>query len=221
MLAHRIAAESSAPVVGEPRRVRSVFIWCTRGRPAAVPAATVHRGMAYGLTETGLSAVIAFIFLHGVSAARLDRKRFKVVQCHDTVADRRGFQTARSASGSPRPARPQADLAQDVWICYRKYIANPDAGPLETTAARTRTTVRVLATWRTSMWASTLPACGSACWATGYALTDVAPVRSAGQVEPVFTLLLSRFYLREPLKRTDVAGLGLVAGGFLFIALGY
>lgn len=71
------------------------------------------------------------------------------------------------------------------------------------------------------MWAGTLSACGSACWATGFALTDVALVRSVGQVELVFTLLFSRFYLKETLKRSDVAGLVLVVGGVLLIVLGH
>ncbi|HXT78084.1 MAG TPA: EamA family transporter [Acetobacteraceae bacterium] len=75
-------------------------------------------------------------------------------------------------------------------------------------------------TWRSSMWAGTLSACGSACWFTAFALTDVALVRSVGQIEIVFTLLFSRFYLKETLKRGDVAGLVLVVGGVLLIVLG-
>jgi len=62
-----------------------------------------------------------------------------------------------------------------------------------------------------------LSACGSACWFTAFALTEVALVRSVGQVEIVFTLLFSRFYLRETLRPTDVAGLVLVVAGVLLI----
>lgn len=78
---------------------------------------------------------------------------------------------------------------------------------------------RALTSWRTSMWAGTLSACGSACWFSAFALTDVALVRSVGQVEIVFTLLFSRFYLRETLKRGDVAGLVLVVGGVLLVVI--
>ena len=67
----------------------------------------------------------------------------------------------------------------------------------------------------------TLSACGSACWATGFALTDVSLVGSVGQVELVFTLLFSRFYLKEMLKRSDVMGLVLVIAGVLPIVLGH
>ena len=80
---------------------------------------------------------------------------------------------------------------------------------------------KAFTTWRTSMWAGTLSACGSACWFTAFAMTDVALVRSVGQIEIVFTLLFSRFYLREQLKKGDVAGLLLVVGGVLLIVLGH
>jgi drug/metabolite transporter (DMT)-like permease len=47
----------------------------------------------------------------------------------------------------------------------------------------------------------------------------VALVRSIGQVEIIFTLLFSRFYLKETLKWGDVAGLVLVACGVVLIVL--
>jgi drug/metabolite transporter (DMT)-like permease len=60
-----------------------------------------------------------------------------------------------------------------------------------------------------------------ACWATGFALTDEVLLRSVGHVELVFTLLFSRYYLKETLKRSDVAGHVLVVAGVLFIVLGH
>ncbi len=79
---------------------------------------------------------------------------------------------------------------------------------------------KAVTTWRSSAWAGTLSAFGSACWFTAFALAPVALVRSVGQVEIVFTLLFSRFYLKETLKRGDVAGLALVVCGVLVIVLG-
>jgi drug/metabolite transporter (DMT)-like permease len=79
---------------------------------------------------------------------------------------------------------------------------------------------KAVTTWRSSMWAGTLSACGSACWFTAFALADVGLVRSVGQIEIVFTLLFSRFYLKETLKRGDVVGLALVVSGVLIIVLG-
>ncbi|HEY6434366.1 MAG TPA: DMT family transporter, partial [Acetobacteraceae bacterium] len=76
---------------------------------------------------------------------------------------------------------------------------------------------KAMTSWRSSSWVGILSAAGSACWFTGFAMTDVALVRAVGQVEVVFTLLFSRFYLHERLKRGDVAGLLLVVAGVLII----
>ena len=78
---------------------------------------------------------------------------------------------------------------------------------------------KAFTTWKSSAWVGTLSAAGSACWFTAFALTEVALVRSVGQVEIVFTLLFSRFYLKETLKPGDVAGLVLVVSGVLIIVL--
>jgi drug/metabolite transporter (DMT)-like permease len=78
---------------------------------------------------------------------------------------------------------------------------------------------KAMTTWRSSAWVGTLSALGSACWFTAFALTEIALVRAVGQVEIVFTLLFSRFYLKETLKPGDVAGLVLVVCGVLLIVL--
>ncbi len=74
--------------------------------------------------------------------------------------------------------------------------------------------------WRSSAWVGTLSACGSACWFFGFASAPVALVRALGQIEMVFTLAFSRFYLRETLRRTDVGGLLLVVAGVLLVLIG-
>jgi len=75
------------------------------------------------------------------------------------------------------------------------------------------------ATWRSSAWVGTLSCCGSACWFSAFALAPVAMVRSLGQVEMVFTLLFSRFYLQEKIRRADLAGLLLVVAGVALIVM--
>jgi drug/metabolite transporter (DMT)-like permease len=75
-------------------------------------------------------------------------------------------------------------------------------------------------TWRSSAWVGALSACGSACWFSAFALAPVALVRALGQVEMVFTLLFSRFYLHEKLKRADIQGLVLVVAGVVLVLLG-
>lgn len=71
--------------------------------------------------------------------------------------------------------------------------------------------------WRSAVWVGVLSACGSACWFAGFALAPVALVRTVAQVELVFTVLFSRFYLRETLRRADLAGLVLIVGGVLLV----
>lgn len=96
-------------------------------------------------------------------------------------------------------------VMQGAWLYWRE--------PVELRKAFT--------SWRSSMWVGTLSGCGSACWFTGFAIAEVALVRAVGQIEIVFTLLFSRFYLKEVLKRTDVAGLSLVVFGVLLVILGH
>ena len=96
-------------------------------------------------------------------------------------------------------------VMQGAWLLWRE--------PKELKKAFT--------SWRSSMWVGTLSGCGSACWFTGFAIAEVALVRAVGQIEIVFTLLFSRFYLKEVLKRADVAGLSLVVLGVLLVVLGH
>ena len=71
--------------------------------------------------------------------------------------------------------------------------------------------------WRTAAWVGILSACGSACWFTAFALAPVALVRTVGQVEVVFTVLFSRFYLREAARPADFAGLALIGAGVIVV----
>jgi len=94
-------------------------------------------------------------------------------------------------------------LMQGAWLAWRQ------PGELR----------KAITTWRSSSWVGILSACGSAGWFTGFAMTNVALVRAVGQVEVIFTLFFSRFYLNERLKRGDVAGLLLVVAGVLLIVI--
>lgn len=78
----------------------------------------------------------------------------------------------------------------------------------------------VFATWRSSAQVGALSACGSACWFTGFALAPVALVRAVGQVEILFTLLFSRFYLREQPTRAEVFGALTVVFGVVLVLAG-
>jgi drug/metabolite transporter (DMT)-like permease len=95
-------------------------------------------------------------------------------------------------------------MLQGAWLVWRE--------PAEV--------ARVFATWRQSAQVGALSAAGSACWFSGFALAPVAMVRAVGQVEILFTLLASRFYLRERLRGSEVAGALIVVAGVVLVLLG-
>lgn len=78
----------------------------------------------------------------------------------------------------------------------------------------------VFASWRTSAQVGALSACGSACWFSAFALAPVALVRAVGQVEILFTLLFSRFFLRERPSRAEIIGALTVVAGVVIVLIG-
>ena len=78
----------------------------------------------------------------------------------------------------------------------------------------------VFATWRSSGQVGLLSSLGSACWFSAFALAPVGLVRAVGQVEILFTLAFSRFYLREKARPADVAGTLIVVAGVVLVLLG-
>ena len=78
----------------------------------------------------------------------------------------------------------------------------------------------VFRSWRDSAKVGALSAAGSACWFMGFALAPVALVRAVGQVEILFTLLFSRFFLNERLMTKDVVGALLVVSGVVLVLAG-
>lgn len=87
-------------------------------------------------------------------------------------------------------------------------------------ATERRSIPQLFSTWRSSAQVGTLSALGSACWFTGFAYAPVALVRAVGQVEILFTLLFSRFFLKERMKRSDVVGALTVVAGVVLVLLG-
>jgi drug/metabolite transporter (DMT)-like permease len=78
----------------------------------------------------------------------------------------------------------------------------------------------VFATWRSSAQVGALSALGSACWFSAFALAPVALVRAVGQVEILFTLAFSRFFLKETAKPADTLGALVVVVGVVLVLLG-
>jgi drug/metabolite transporter (DMT)-like permease len=202
-------------------------------------------GTAYSKTETAQSAIVALIVLHEVLRPISWIGIFVGLAGVMTLSlAGRGFRPADLARATVQPAA-LAGLGAGLLFAFTTVfikLANQAlAGPslfvralLVLVVTNTlqivmqggylawrepRELLKAFATWRSSSWVGTLSALGSACWFTAFALAPVALVRSVGQVEIVFTLLFSRFYLKETLKPGDVAGLALVVCGVLLIVL--
>jgi uncharacterized membrane protein len=95
-------------------------------------------------------------------------------------------------------------LMQGAWLAWRE--------PKSVRA--------VFTSWRNSAQVGALSALGSACWFSAFALAPVALVRAVGQVEILFTLAFSRFFLKETARRADPLGALVVVAGVVRVLLG-
>lgn len=77
----------------------------------------------------------------------------------------------------------------------------------------------VLKSWRMARWVGVTSMLGSVAWFSAMTLQNAAYVRAVGQVELIFTLLISRFIFRESMSKFEVAGMLLVVAGILILIL--
>lgn len=91
-----------------------------------------------------------------------------------------------------------------VWIALRQREEIP----------------RLIAAWRPSVFVGLTSVAGSACWAMAFTLQNVAYVRALGQVELVFSLLMSTLVFRERSRRAELAGIALMIVGIVIMMLG-
>jgi drug/metabolite transporter (DMT)-like permease len=73
--------------------------------------------------------------------------------------------------------------------------------------------------WRPSLAVGLFSALGSVGWFTGMALEKAAYVRTLGQVELVFTVLISRLYFHETLRPRELGGMVLIVAGIVVLVL--
>ena len=78
---------------------------------------------------------------------------------------------------------------------------------------------RVLLGWRRTAPVGITGLLGSLGWFAAFALQNAAYVRALGQIEVIFTLMMSAFYFRERLGRREVAGLLLLSASVVFLVL--
>ena len=204
-------------------------------------------GTAYSKTETVQSALLAFIILHETPRAlALVGMGVGLIGVMTLSLAGRGMKPRELLAATTQPAAVcglGAGLVFAFTTVFIKLGNQSLIGPSLTVRALFTLVItntlqivmqgawlywrepeelrKAFTTWRTSMWVGTLSGCGSACWFTGFAIAEVALVRAVGQIEIVFTLLFSRFYLKEVLRQADVAGLSLVVVGVLLVILGH
>lgn len=83
--------------------------------------------------------------------------------------------------------------------------------------------VSLLATlrnWPASLAIGVAGALGSVGWFTAMTLQNAAYVRALGQVELVFTLLVSWFWFKEISNKSELVGVFLIVGGLIVLVLG-
>ena len=115
---------------------------------------------------------------------------------------------------------PDVDLIGSALITLVVVMTIQTGLHLLWVALRDHDTLRaVFRQWRTSSQVGLLSALGSACWYVGFAAAPAALVRIVGQVEVVFTIGFAYYYLREPVRWHEVAGLMLVVGGVVMALL--
>ena len=76
-----------------------------------------------------------------------------------------------------------------------------------------------LKSWRISTWVGITSMLGSVGWFTAMTLQNAAYVRAVGQVELIFTLLISRFIFHESMSKFEMTGMLLVVAGILVLIL--
>ena len=79
---------------------------------------------------------------------------------------------------------------------------------------------RVFGAWRVAIWVGLTGMLGSLGWFTAFTLQNAAYVKSLGQIELVFTVLATLFFFREPIRRAEAVGIGLIVLGILMLIWG-
>ena len=77
----------------------------------------------------------------------------------------------------------------------------------------------VLVHWRPSLSVGVAGVLASIGWFSAFTLQNAAYVRALGQIELVFTYLVSVLYFREKINRLETIGIALVSGGILILVL--
>ena len=78
---------------------------------------------------------------------------------------------------------------------------------------------KVVSTWRTGMWIGLASLGGSICWFTAFTLQSAAYVFAVGQIEVIFSILVSVLVFRETISRREFTGITLLTASILALVL--
>ncbi|MBL4739883.1 MAG: EamA family transporter [Sneathiella sp.] len=82
-----------------------------------------------------------------------------------------------------------------------------------------RQLLAVLKSWKVAVWVGVTSMLGSVGWFTAMAMQNASYVRAVGQIELVFTFLISYFYFKEKTNKIEAAGISLVMAGIFVLIL--
>ena len=77
----------------------------------------------------------------------------------------------------------------------------------------------ILCNWKYGVIVGFFGALASLCWFYAMSIQNVAYVRALGQIELVFTLLVSIFYFKEKISINEIIGIGITMTGILIILM--
>lgn len=87
-----------------------------------------------------------------------------------------------------------------LWLLYRH---------------RNKLISQIAQNWRICSVIGASSVTGSFCWFLGFTLIHPAYVQTVAQLEILLSLAITRFYFKEPLKASDMIGMGLILLGIL------
>lgn len=79
--------------------------------------------------------------------------------------------------------------------------------------------MRVIREWRRAGLVGAVGMATSVCWFTAFTLQNAAYVRALGQVELIFTFAAGVLVFREPVRRSEFAGVALIVAAILILLL--
>ena len=74
-------------------------------------------------------------------------------------------------------------------------------------------------TWKNDIIIGFASALATICWFTAYLLKDSALVRAVGQIEFLFSILVSIYFFKEKLKKVEILGIFIICIGILLVGL--